>query len=192
MIAGIGLIALTIAIIYSIIVIRKQGDIAWSWGHAICSTLVSVMLAMTTGMGLFHLQASEQDAQERSRWKMLVAAEHEEIQTGLSGIPMNVNFPGNRPPETVPILITFVQPIATEQAALSGKFSQATSSKLLQLATAMRAYNMKATYALQLLAQGDVSPNYSQRVAHAALNLQQSQKNVQAYFNEVELLMGRE
>jgi hypothetical protein len=192
MAAIIGLVALIIAIIYSIIVIRKQADIAWSWSHAICATLVSVMLAMATGIGVFHLEASEQDAQDRLRWKMLVEAEHEEIQAGLSGTSMNVNFPGDRPPETVPIFITFVQPIATEQAALSGKFSQATSNKLLELATAMRAYNMKATYVLQLLAQGDVSPNYPQRVAHAALNLQKSRENIQAYFNEVSFLMGRE
>lgn len=192
MIFGIGMAALIIAIVYSVIVIRKQVDIAWNWGHAICSTLVSVMLAMATGIGVFHLQTSEQDVQERLRWKMLVAAEYAEIQAGLSGTSMNVNFPGDHPPETVPIFITFVQPIAAEQAALSGKFSQATSGKLLALATAMRSYNMKASYALQLLAQGDVSPNYSQRVAHAALNLQQSRENIKAYFNEVELCMSRD
>ena len=192
MILGIALAALITAAIYTWIVIQKRPEIAWDWGHAICSTVLSVMFAMATGIWIFHLQASEQDEQERMRWKMLVAAEYSEIQGDLSGASMNVNFLGDTPPKTVPIFITYVQPIAAEQAALSGKFSQSTSAKLLDLATAARSYNMKAAYALQLLAQGDVSPNYVQRVAHAALNLQLSRDNIKAYLNDAELRMRQE
>lgn len=192
MILSISLVALIIAAIYSVIVVRQRDDIAWGWGHALCSALVSVTLALATGIGIFHLQTSEQDTEERARWKMLVATEYTEIQTGASGNSMTIIFSEGQVPETVPIFITYLQPIAAEQAALSGKFSQATSGKLLELATATRSYNMKAAYSLQLLAQGDVSPNYAQRVAHAALNLQQSRENVLAYINDVKRLMGQE
>ncbi|WP_416740191.1 hypothetical protein ACM1ZW_03985 [Pseudomonas sp. NFX71] len=184
--------ALIIAGVYSAFAIRQRADIAWGWAHALCSTLVSVTLALAIGIGIFHIQTSEQDKEERARWKMLVATEYTEIQAGTSGTSMNVIFSEGQVPATVPIFITYLQPIAAEQAALSGKFSQATSGKLLELSTATRSYNMKATYSLQLLAQGDVSPNYAQRVAHAALNLQQSRENVLAYINDVKRLMGQE
>jgi hypothetical protein len=194
MILTIAAVAIAVAIVYTLILIKGVQDsaTAWSWGHAILSTLVSVMLAMATGLWVLRIQANQQDLEERARWKKLIAAEYSDISLGLAGDGMNVNFPGNNPPQSIPILITYIQPIAAEQAALSGKFSANTSYELLGLAQATRAYDMKATYALQLLAQGDVSPNYSERVAHAALNLQRSKDSINAYLKDVMALMSKE
>ncbi|WP_225032302.1 hypothetical protein [Paraburkholderia sp. XV] len=192
MILSVACAALVIALIYSAIVVYSRRDKMWDWWNAVISTVVSVTLGVATGIYLFRLQSAEQDAQERARWKALVSAEYAQLQSQIDGIPMNVNFSGDKRPTTVPIFITYIQPIATEQAALSGKFSADTSQKLLALATAARAYNMKATYALELLAQGDVSPNYEARVAHAALNLDRSRDGVKINLNEVNQMMANE
>lgn len=191
MIIGIVCAALVVAFFYSAIVIRRRQDKIWDWWNTFISTVVSVTLAMASGIYLFRLQSNEQDAQDRARWKELVAAEYAGLQSEINGIPMKVNFSGDNPPRTVSIFITYIQPVATEQAALSGKFSPATSQQLLALATAARAYNMKATYALELLAQGDVSPNYAERVAHAALNLERSRDGVRINLQEANQMMER-
>lgn len=192
MLLNITVVAIAITLFYSLIIFCKKRDALWDWWHILVSTLVSVTLAMAGGIKIFRMQSSEQDAQERAQWKMLVAAEFSEMTAGLSGNPMNINFPAGAAPEQVPIYITYVQPIAAERAALSGKFNRSTSEKLLQLAEATRAYDMKATYALQLLAQGNISPNYAERVAHASFNLSESRKNILAYLLEVNALMAND
>lgn len=181
--------ALFVAFSYSAIIIRHREDKVWDWWNTVISTAVSVTLAIASGIYLFRLQSNEQDAQDRVRWKELVAAEYAGLQSEINGMPMNVNFSRDNPPRTIPIFITYIQPLATEQAALSGKFSPATSQQLLALATAARAYNMKATYALELLAQRNVSPNYAERVAHAALNLEQSRDGVRINLQEAKQMM---
>ena len=104
---------------------------------------------------------------------------------------MNVNITQAGTTRTVPVFITFVQPTAMEQAELSGKFSPATSEKLLELATAARAYNMKAAYTLQLFPPGVSTPDYAERLEHASRNLEFSRENIRRYLAEVTDLMSR-
>jgi hypothetical protein len=192
MIAAIAFLALSIGSVYAMVVYRWRRDRAWDWWNAAISTVVSVTLATATGIYLFRAQSAEQDAQDRARWKDLVVAEYSELRSDIAGNSMNVNITESGVRRTVPIFITYVQPIATEQAALSGKFSPATSERLLELATAARGYDMKATYALQLLAQGVDSPDYADRLAHASRNLEFSRENIRRYLSEVTDLMTKQ
>jgi len=191
MIILIACLGFLVAIAYTGIVYQWRRDRVWDWGNSAISAAVSVTLATATGIFLFHRQSAEQASQDRARWTSLIVAENSEMLADISGNPMNVNITENGVEKAIPIFITYVQPIAIEQAALSGQFSPEVSEKLLDLATAARAYNMKANYALQLLAQGVSSPNYSERVTHASHNLDLSRQNIRQYIDEVTVSMGK-
>lgn len=78
-----------------------------------------------------------------------------------------------------PVLITYVQPLAIEDAARSGLFTPIQTENLLHLARKIRMFNVKTQFCLSVLAQNRaLDPSYQARVEYATRNVGETRTGI--------------
>lgn len=159
---------LLLALAYSALILLQQQPKAWDWFNTLAATGISFFLALIAGIYLFNLQTTATRKSENKDLHILLSAELSDLQRILNNSNrMGLDFPSGK---KIDILITYIQPLVIEKAALSGLFAVTESENLLNIARKIRTYNLKTQYFLSLL-PGRSSEN---TFLHAYENLEQS------------------
>ena len=130
---------LLIAAGYSLAVYCFQPEKLWDWLNTLVGSGLSFFLAVLGGIYLFKLQTNADENSERNALHALLAAEFSDLVRILGDSSrMGLTLQSGAKQS---VLIAFVQPLATEKAALSGLLSQGESENLLHLARKLRMLN---------------------------------------------------
>ncbi len=157
-----------LAVAYSALVFSFAPHQGWSWGHSLIASTVAFLFAVLCGMYLFDWQRAQEAQNRRKDHRAVLGAELGDIRRILfANEGMTVTLGDGTP---VPILITYVQPLAIEDAALSGLFSSIETENLLHVARKIRLFNIKTQHTLAALS----SPNGEALLSHAARNLEET------------------
>lgn len=161
-------LTILLALAYSSLIAVQQQPKLWDWLNTLVATGISFFLALVAGLYLFNEQTSSTRRSDHSDLRVLLVAELSDLIRILSdNSRMTVNFPGRA---HISVLITFVQPLVIEKAALSGIFSNLESENLLHAARKIRMFNVKCEYLLGLL-QSRAEPDM---LIHANNNLEET------------------
>lgn len=164
----VSILILLLALVYSALVAFHQEPKLWDWLNALAATGISFFLALVAGLYLFNQQADATRVTNSSELRLLLVAELSDMVRILSdSSKMTVHFQGGG---QISILITFIQPIIIEKAALSGLFGALESENLLHAARKVRMFNVKCQYLLGVLQN---RPEHATLV-HANNNLEET------------------
>jgi len=162
------ILTLIVATGYSLAVYYLQQEKLWDWFNTLVGSGLSFFLAVLGGIYLFKLQTNATKNSERSALRALLTAEFSDLIRILGDSSrMNLTFPSG---SMRSVLIAFVQPLATEKAALSGLLTQAENENLLHLARKLRMLNFKSEYLMGLIQ----SRAEEQFLLHATDNIEQT------------------
>jgi len=143
------ILTICLALAYSVLVALQQHPKMWDWLNTLVATGISFFLALVAGLYLFNQQTNATRKSEHADLLVLLVAELSDLVRILSdNAKMAIHFPGGGQAD---VLITFVQPLVVEKAALSGRFSTIESENLLHAARKIRMFNVKCEYLLGLL-----------------------------------------
>lgn len=157
-----------LAIAYSALVGFQQQAKLWDWLNTLAATGISFFLALVAGLFLFNQQSIATRKDGASDLRFLLSAELTDLVRILSDSSrMVVHLPGRG---QFSALITFVQPLVIEKAALSGLFNAIESENLLHAARKIRMFNVKCQYLLGLI-QSRSEPD---ALVHANNNLEET------------------
>lgn len=150
----------------------------WDWLNTLIAIVVSVILAVAIGIGLFNHQTKITDEVKIQQFRKLLTAEISDIIDILdSGEFMTINLPSCK--KTV--LITYIQPLILESAASSGLFESLQTENMLHMARKIRMYNIKVSYLFSILAAGPSEPRYieyEEQILHAIKNVEDTRKAI--------------
>ncbi|MNF94006.1 hypothetical protein D3C85_1228930 [compost metagenome] len=157
-----------LALAYSALILLQQQPKAWDWFNTLAATGISFFLALIAGIYLFNLQTMATRTSENEDLRILLTAELSDLQRILNDSNrMGLDFPSGK---KIDVLITYIQPLVIEKAALSGLFTVTESENLLHIARKIRTYNLKTQYFLSLLPSRSSESTF----LHAYENLEQS------------------
>lgn len=162
------ILTLVTAVAYSLAVYYLQHEKLWDWFNTLVGSSVSFFLAVLGGIFLLRLQTSAAEATERKALLSLLTAELSDLLRILgdsSRMDIKLQSGASRS-----VLIAFVQPLATEKAALSGLLTQIESENLLHLARKLRMLNFKSEHLMGLIQ----SRADEQFLIHAIDNIEQT------------------
>ena len=162
------ILALITAAGYSLMVFCRQHEKLWDWLNTLVATGLSFFLAVLGGIFLLIYETNAARNSEREALRALLTAEFSDLISCLgdtSRMKITLSSGGAHS-----VLIVFVQPLATEKAALSGLFAQMESENLLHLARKLRMFNFKSEYFLGLVQ----SRAEEQFMIHAIDNIEQT------------------
>ena len=143
------LLALTAIAVYSYVLRRRKPSEGWSWVSGLLATLISIVLGVAVALLMFRYTGEQEDAVSRMRFRHLLKAEMTDTFRILaSDETMDISSGQS----TCSVLVTYIQPIAIEEAAKSALFDEITTENLLHLARKMRMYNLKTQFLLSSLA----------------------------------------
>lgn len=140
---------LLIAAGYSLAVYCFQPEKLWDWLNTLVGSGLAFFVAVLGGIYLFKLQTNAAENSERSALHALLSAEFSDLVRILgdsSRLGLTLQSGAKHS-----VLIAFVQPLATEKAALSGLLSQGESENLLHLARKLRMLNFKSGHLMSLI-----------------------------------------
>lgn len=162
------ILTLLLALVYSVLVASQQQSKLWDWLNTLAATGISFFLALVAGLYLFNQQSIATRKGCASDLRLLLSAELSDLVRILSDRSrMVVHLPDQR---QFSALITFVQPLVIEKAALSGLFGATESEDLLHTARKIRMFNVKCEYLLGLI-QSRSEPD---TLVHANNNLEET------------------
>lgn len=173
------IITLAIAAGYSLAVYFIRNEQLWDWLNTLIGSSLSFFLAVLGGMYLFKLQTTAAEESQRNALRALLAAEFSDllrILRNTSRMTVTLSSGGTRS-----VLVTYVQPLATEKAALSGLLPQIESENLLHLARKLRMLNFKGEYLMGLIQSKAQEPF----LLHAIDNIEQTQQSLIEHINFV-------
>ena len=152
MITGITLASVLALVLVCTLIVYRFGarpgsnSVVWNWWHRLVSTLASVLLGVVVAINIFGYQTSERRASERARHMSLLPAEMSDIYRVLTAGESMTFYVGNT---NYTALITYVQPLAIEDAARSGLFTPLQTENLLHLARKIHMFNVNPAFATQ-------------------------------------------
>lgn len=153
---------------YSLVVFCLHHEKFWDWLNTFVGTGLSFFVAVLSGIILWRHQTNAAENSEHKALCALLTAEFSDLISILSDTSrMDIALPSK---VKCSVLIAFVQPLATEKAALSGLFKQMERENLLHLARKLRMFNFKLEYFLGLIQ----SRAEEQFLIHAADNIEQT------------------
>ena len=159
---------LLLALAYSALILLQQQPKAWDWFNTLAATGISFFPALIAGIYLFNLQTTATRTSESEDLRILLTAELSDLQRILNDSNrMGLDFPSGK---KIDVLITYIQPLVIEKAALSGLFTVTESENLLHIARKIRTYNLKTQYFLSLFPSRSSESTF----LHAYENLEQS------------------
>lgn len=166
------LLTVALAAGYSLAVHCLQNEKLWDWFNTLVGSGLSFFLAILGGISLYKLQSAASENSTRGGLRALLQAEFSDLIRILGDTAqMEITLPSGVQRS---VLIAFVQPLATEKAALSGLFLQTESENLLHLARKVRMLTFKSEYLMGII-QGRSD---EQIFLHAIENVEQTRKAV--------------
>lgn len=142
-------LTIVLAVIYSALIYYRQREKFWDWLNTLSATALSFFLALVAGIYLFNQQAIATGKASQEDLRRLLGAEmSDDLRILNDPSRMSITFPSGK---KTTVLITFVQPLVIEKAALSGLFTVSESENLLHIARKMRMLNLKIEYFLGLV-----------------------------------------
>lgn len=148
-----------------------------SWLYTLFSTFISILLVLSIGIGLFYYQTDIIDKNRKKQLKELVSLELSDTIMKLADISGKFFgiYSGSYRDSTI---ITYIQPLALEEAVYSGLFDAYHTKKMLELGLEMRVYNTQVSYLLSVLAGQSAPPKYQEVLKNAIMNLEISRRNI--------------
>lgn len=138
-------------ITYELILRKKSPEQLWNWRNNLITTFISVLLAVSIGIGIFFFQNSIIQQQEKKKYLFLLNVELASIWQALQQIdnPLNINFEN----KTYSFQVVFLQYIVLEDAARSGVFNENETRTLFKLTRWIRFHNMNLNLLLSVVPQ---------------------------------------
>jgi len=135
--------------VYSVLVAHYQSTKLWDWLNTLVAAGMSFFYAIVAGIHLYWRQSADAKMAKSEELQLLLGAELSDLYRVLKdGAKTYLQLPsGNK----INVLITYVQPLVTEHAALSGLFDGTQSENLVHFARKCRMLNTKVNYFLGLL-----------------------------------------
>ncbi|MFL1906792.1 hypothetical protein [Plesiomonas shigelloides] len=162
------ILTLVTAVIYSLVVCFLQHEKLWDWFNTLVGSTISFFLAVLGGIFLLRLQTTAAEAADRKALRSLLTAEFSDLIRILSDSSrMDINLQSGM---SRSVLIAFIQPLATEKAALSGLLPELESENLLHLARKLRMLNFKSEHLMGLIQSRAEEPF----LVHAIDNIEQT------------------
>jgi len=180
------LLAVAAGSAYTLYVARYDAKEMWGWLHNAAATLVSLLLALSSGFAVYELQRQHQSADERQQAQKLALSELKRISGILaSGERVNVQCGAIK----AGILVQYVQPLGIERAAIAESTYPDTAANLAQIANEVRTYNIHIERLFDALDHGCAGANAA-RLDAAIRSLVQSEQvmrqNIQSELLELE------
>jgi hypothetical protein len=143
------LLTALVALAYSVLVAHYQSAKLWDWLNTLVAAGISFFFAIVAGIHLYWRQSLDAKASKNAELQLLLGAELSDLYRVLKdGARTTLQLPsGNK----INVLVTYVQPLVTEHAALSGLFDATQSENLVHFARKCRMFNTKVNYFLGLL-----------------------------------------
>jgi hypothetical protein len=149
----------------------RHPDSLWNWRSTFFSTLISVVLGLAVGLQLYEFGQKSAAANDRSRYVRLLGYELTAAEDILSDSGGGfVSIDGKK----YPLLITHLEPVALEDAARSGLFTESVTENLMKLARILRVINIESQVALNLASSGGGDPVALTRLRLASQNLEKA------------------
>ena len=169
------IIAILIAVLYSLMVHHLAPDAVWGWRHTFVATVVSVVFAVAIGVALFNHQTNVTDRARTRQFRASLSAEISDIIREISsGNFMTIHLSTS----SQKVLITYIQPLILEDAARSGLFNSVHTENMLHLAQKIRMYNIKVSYLFSVLTAGSSKPAFEPQTLHAIQNVEETRKAI--------------
>ncbi len=174
-------IAALVTAIYTCLVYRigarpNSNSVVWNWWHRLISTSVSVLLGVVVAVQMFAYESKSETERTENRHLYLLKAEMSDTYRILQDNESMTLYVGST---NYPVLVTYIQPLAIEDAAKSGLFTALQTENLLHLARKMRMFNLKTTHYLHLIAQNAAfDSSYEGKVAHATRNVEETRASI--------------
>lgn len=171
----VAILAILIAVLYSLIVHHRAPDEVWGWLHTLVATVVSVVFAVAIGVALFNHQTKVTD---RARTRQLRASLSAEISDIIRELDSEYSMTINLPTSKATVLLTYIQPLILEDAARSGLFNAVYTENMLHLAQKIHIYNIKVSYLFSVLTAGSSKPTFEPQTLHAIQNVEKTRKAI--------------
>lgn len=137
------------------------------WLNTMVGTTLSAMFALITGMAIFEAQRKVKAKAAKADMTKLLKAELSDVRRSLSESgSLNIHFDSS----SISVLVTNIQPLVLEKAALSGIYSELDSENLIHIARKLRVINLKMEHLLSCLR----SNSGQEVIIHACTNVEES------------------
>lgn len=145
------LLAVAFAYLYAKILLNKYPKKIWDWYNNVSATLISVVLAVAIGIGIFFFQNSVIQNAEKEKYIFILNVELAATWQGLQTIdnPLNIKFED----ETYSFYVVYLQSIILEEAARSGLFNKEETRTLLKLTRYISFHNMNLNLLISVIPQ---------------------------------------
>ncbi len=143
-------------------------DAKTSFPDGLVTTFTSTFLSILIGIYLYEYVQKQNKANEVVRFKKILKAESADIVEVLSrpGGGMKLCLPEG----DINVIITYLAPLAYEEAGKSGLFPAQVTENLFHISRKIHFYNLKVQHLLSLMRNGAESNN----IFHAAKNLNET------------------
>jgi len=162
-------VAAGMAITYTAILYYTGNGQQWAWYHNLVSTLISIILGLFAGFHLYQNQVKDTASRQKQDLVILLQQELSDHYRILSsGERMTISYPG----DTIPVMITYIQPLVIEKAAQSGLFGPIETANLLHIARKIHTFNLAENFLITAI--NSPAANQQQLVKFAARNVDQT------------------
>lgn len=160
-----------IACLYTFAVFIIDRDRLLLWLNTMVGASISALLALLSGMAIFERQQKTKKENETSTLHKLLQAELSDTKRVLTSDDLlSIDFGQFK----LEVLITSLQPLVIEKAALSGIYSEQDSENLLHIARKIKMFNKKIDHLLSCLRH-----NADENITiHACNNTESSRKAI--------------
>jgi hypothetical protein len=168
------LAVLTLSVGYSLFVRRRAPAQLWTWFHSFVATVLSVLLGVITAFWIYYHQQTQTDERERATIHQLLQRELSDIHEILAkSEPIQINL-GKK---TYRPIVGYVQPLAVEKAAQSGRLNGLDTAYMMHLAQTIRAYNIAVQFLLTVMNSNSHDPGFPDRLEFAIKNVEKMRDN---------------
>lgn len=169
------IVAILIAIFYSLLIHSHIPNEIWGWYHSLISTSVSILIGIAIAIIIFYYQTKMIDNARKNQLRNLLSAEiSDSLRILEGGESMVINLGDS----TEKVTIVFIQPLVLEDAFRSGLFNSVESENMIHLARKMRMYNLKVSYLISAISSAANNPNSENIIRHAVTNVENSKKAI--------------
>lgn len=145
------LLAIIATFLYWKTLLKKSPKLRWDWYNNISATLISILLAVSIGIGIFFFQNSVIQKQDKEKYLYILNVELAATWQSLytTDNPLNINFEN----ETYSFYVVYLQSIILEEAVRSGLFNKEETRILLRLIRYINFHNKNLDLLINLLPQ---------------------------------------
>ena len=161
-----------ISVAYLSFVREELPDDLAGFYDGLIATFVGALLSIVVGIHLFNHHREAEKRSDRERLRAILEAESKDISNILGGGEgMTITLPSGT---IVSVLVTWLSPLAHEDAARSGEFDAVMTENLFHISRKIRMYNLKVGHLMALVQ----SRAEEQFLIHAAKNVTETQEAI--------------